>query len=105
MLEKLGTTAADLGELVAKAQDVLKGENNTAAAEHAEFKSALNSVLDCCAAHSQSLIEAGRTHKAMVEALNAFGPESDKYFNARIARNAELIGEQPQPAEQHQEAA
>jgi hypothetical protein len=35
MLEKLGTTAADLGALVAKAQDALKGENDKASAEHA----------------------------------------------------------------------
>jgi hypothetical protein len=105
MLEKLGTTAADLGALVAKAQDALKGENDKASAEHGELMAALAGVIQCSVEHEKALLEAMRTHDLMVTSLKTFGGAADSYYAARIQRNSELIGEPELPVEEQQREA
>jgi hypothetical protein len=92
MLEQLGETAANLGALVAKAQDALQSEIDIAVREHEGFKAALQNVLTCGTEHKQALDVAARTHDELWASLNSFLPQADRYFEARVSRNSDLIG-------------
>lgn len=102
MLEQFGETLGKVGQLATAFQTALHQESDLAREEHADFFNALAGVVKSCEAHKASLdaqkaaqAESDRTLKLMIDNLASFGPEADKYFNARTERWANIIGEQP----------